>query len=488
MSIIIRLMLGIVSLVVVLGGVLVMRTVNFAPPKSAPIDLAAAIDIDANKAAQHLSEAIQFRTISHQNPAENDLSAWVGLRSWLITTYPKFHALAKREEIAGGALLYTWAGSDPSLAPIILMAHQDVVPVAKDAEALWKAPPFSGAIIDGAVWGRGAMDDKGSLIALMEALETMAAQGLSPKRTILVVSGQDEEVGGTGAQAVADLLRSRGVVAEFVLDEGLVVLTQHPISNAPAALVAVTEKGYATLRVTARAAGGHASSPPPNTAVGTLAKAIVAITSHPFAMTLQGPMLDGLLQIAPQAPFATRLALVNSWLLEPLIVKAASGTPSTAASLHTTIAPTMLEGSPKDNVLPSTAMARINYRLAAGDSVDSVINRAREVTKGLDVTLEWEGNPTPASAISSTDSMGYRTMAALNQDLFKAPTAPSIMIGGTDGRKFEGIAKDVYRYLPIELSLTDTAMYHGQNEHIGVDALAKIAKFYGRLINTTAMQ
>jgi carboxypeptidase PM20D1 len=148
----------------------------------------------------------------------------------------------------------------------------------------------------------------------------------------------------------------------------------------------------------------------------------------------------------------------------------------------------MLEGSPKDNVLPSTAMARINYRLAAGDSVDSVINRAREVTKGLDVTLEWEGNPTPASTISSTDSMGYRTMAALNQDLFKAPTAPSIMIGGTDGRKFEGIAKDVYRYLPIELSLTDTAMYHGQNEHIGVDALAKIAKFYGRLINTTAMQ
>ncbi len=487
MATFIRLFSLAILLVGLLASYLVLRTMNFVPPKGAPVELALAVQIDANRAAQHLSEAIRFQTVSHQNPADDDQSAWLGLRAWLINTYPKFHAIAKREELPNGALLYTWSGTDPGLPPIILMAHQDVVPVAKDAESLWKAPPFSGAIMDGAVWGRGSIDDKGSLIALMEAVETLAEKGTTPKRTVMIVSGQDEEVGGTGATAVAALLEQRGIKAEFVLDEGLVVLGQHPLSGTPAALVAVTEKGYATLRLTARAAGGHSSSPPPNTAVGSLAKGIVNITAHPFPMTLKGPMLEGLLQIAPQADFVTRMAVVNAWLFEPLIIKAASKAPSAAAGLHTTIAPTMLEGSPKDNVLPSAAIARINYRLSPEDSVDSVFERAREAVKGLDIDLQWEPGASGASAVSSTGSLGYRTIAALNQEIFSAPSAPSVMIGGTDGRKLEPVAKDVYRFLPVELSLTDTAMYHGQNEHISIDSLAKASGFYARLIATTAM-
>ncbi len=481
-----RLFLALVVAIGILATIVIIRTVNFAPPKGAPVDLASGPEINPDIAARHLSEAIQFKTVSHQNPADDDRAEWEKQRSWLITAYPKFHSVAKREVVGDGALLYTWTGSDASLAPMILMAHQDVVPVAADAASLWTSPPFSGAIVDGQIWGRGTLDDKGSLIAVMEAVEALAAQGATPKRTIIIASGQDEEVGGTGAAAIAKLLADRGIKAEFVLDEGLVVLKDNPISGSPAAMIGVTEKGYATLRVSAKAAGGHSSSPPKDLAVRTLAQAIVAITNHPFPMTVKGTMLEGLEQLAPMAPFTTRMAIANAWLFEPLIIKAASATPSVAASLHTTIAPTMLEGSPKENVLPSTAVARINYRLAPGTSIDAVMERARDATRNLDVELAWDREPTAASAVASTDSAAYRTMAALSRDLFGAPSAPAIMIGGTDGRRMEGLTTNIYRFLPIKLKLTDTTMYHGQNEHISVEDLANACRFYGRLMATMA--
>src|SRR5678816_3650729 len=167
-----------------------------------------------------------------------------------------------RDELASRTLVYTWPGSDPSLAPVVLMAHQDVVPVTPGTEGAWKHPPFSGAVADGAVWGRGSVDDKGSLIGTFEAIETLAKAGFRPKRTVIVVSGGDEEVVGQGARAAAAWLAARKIKAEFVLDEGLVVITDNPISRGKLAVIGTAEKGYATLRVTAPAPGGHSSAPP----------------------------------------------------------------------------------------------------------------------------------------------------------------------------------------------------------------------------------
>ena len=164
-----------------------------------------------------------------------------------------------------------------SLSPIILMAHQDVVPVTEGTEKDWKYPPFAGQVADGAVWGRGTIDDKGSLVALFEAAEALTAQGFAPKRTIYIISGHDEEVGGTGAKAAADLLASRKVKALFTLDEGSVVVTDAPVINGPAIMIGIAEKGYATLKVTAKATGGHSSMPPADLASISLAKAMVAI-------------------------------------------------------------------------------------------------------------------------------------------------------------------------------------------------------------------
>jgi carboxypeptidase PM20D1 len=479
-----------VAAVAVVAAVVAVRTVTYrAPGASGPAPaLTAAIPIDADRAAQHLSRAVQFKTISHQDAAEDDRSAWDAQRAWLVQTYPAFHAAARREIVGDGALIYTWKGSDPTLDPIILMAHQDVVPVADDTLRQWKAPPFSGQIKDGAVWGRGSIDDKGSLIALMEAAETLAARGFKPRRTLLIVSGNNEEVvRRTGGAAIAAAtLKARGVKALFALDEGSALVTDYPVTHGPLALIGVAEKGYGTLRVTARAAGGHSSAPPHDTAVTTLSRAIVAISDHPFPLRFAGPMADTLRAVASRLPWTARMAVANDWLFAPLLVRQIAATPVGAASLHTTIAPTMLSGSPKENALPSEAVARINYRIQPGDTAAAVIARARKAVGALKVEIAWDSPPVEASPISSTTAPGYRVIAALAGELGGAPVAPSLVTAGTDSRFMTPVARDVYRYQPVRFALKDVEMVHGLNEHLTVRDLHDMAEFYARLMATTA--
>ena len=184
--------------------------------------IAAATPVDQATAALHLSQSIQIQTISHQNKAENDWAEWDRLHAWLATTYPAAHAAMTREVIAGHTLVYTWTGSRPELAPIVLMAHQDVVPVTPGSEAAWTHPPFDGVVADGAVWGRGSIDDKGSLVTLFEALESVAAGGFKPVRTVIIVSGHDEEVRGVGGDGRGDHegRRLRGVEERAVGGRG----------------------------------------------------------------------------------------------------------------------------------------------------------------------------------------------------------------------------------------------------------------------------
>lgn len=276
-------LLGATAVVAVGAAVVAVRTVTFKPPTEAAlasVKVADTIAIDNARAAQHLSEAIRIPTVSHQDPAQNDPAQWEALHAWLANAYPAAARAMTRTVVAERTLVWQWQGSDPGLAPIILMAHQDVVPVAEGTEKDWRHPPFSGEIAEGAVWGRGSIDDKGSLIAIFEALDALAAHGFAPKRTIYVVSGQDEEAGGTGAVAAAQWLKARGVMALFTIDEGEVVLSDYPAAKGPVALIGVAEKGYATLRVTARAVGGHSSIPPKETGVITLARALIAISRH----------------------------------------------------------------------------------------------------------------------------------------------------------------------------------------------------------------
>jgi carboxypeptidase PM20D1 len=485
-----RVSLGLAALLAILVGVVLFRTFNYEPRAAADlgeVKLAPPVSVDVARAAEHLSLAVQIPTVRHQDPAEDRLDEWDRLHRLLATAYPSAHRAMTREEVASRTLVYTWTGSDPALAPVILMAHQDVVPVTPGTETDWKHPPFAGVIADGAVWGRGAIDDKGSLVGLFEAVELLARQGFRPRRTVILVLGGDEEAGGAGAPSAAALLKARGVTAEFVLDEGLLVIADNPLTGGRLAVIGAAEKGYATLKVTAKAPGGHSSAPPADGGgVVALSRAVTAISERQLPMAFRGPGADMVKAAAPHAPFLTRMAVANEWLFGPLLVPQVGATPAGAALLHTTIAPTMLRGSPKENVLPQDATAWINYRIAPGDSAAEVMARAKAAVRDLPVELAWDRPPNEPSPVSSTSSRGWKLVAAAAAEISGAPVAPSLVTAGTDSRYMTPVARDIYRFQPIELKLADVQMIHGTNEHLTLKNLERMVQFYARLIATAA--
>jgi carboxypeptidase PM20D1 len=477
------------GVVLVVAGVVAVRTATFKPPATvdpANVSLAPARPLDVAKAADHLAQAVRFQTVSHQDKADDQPAEWDKLHVWLQTTYPAAHKAMTREVIAGHTLVYAWTGSNPALAPIILMAHQDVVPVTPGSEGSWTHPPFDGVVAGGAVWGRGAIDDKGSLVTLFEALDGLAAGGFKPVRTVIIVSGHDEEVRGVGARAAASLLKSRGIKAQFVLDEGMAVVADHPVTGKPAAIIGTAEKGYATMKIVAPAVGGHSSAPPPETGVATLARAVLAVTGKPFPMKFAGPGADMLKAIAPHASLPVKVFAANTWLFSPLLVKVTAKTPAGAAMLHTTIAPTMLKGSPKENVLPQDATAWINYRIAPGDTSAKVMGQAKDAVGKLPVQLSWVKIPDEPSPISSTSSDAWKVLAGLAADESKAPVVPGLVTAGTDSRYLAPVAVDVYRFQPLLLKVDETKMIHGTDEHLTLANVERMVRFYQRLVETAA--
>jgi carboxypeptidase PM20D1 len=175
------LLIAVLLAAVVLGRALTLPSRQFA------VVPAPFLELDERAAAERLAASLRFETVSNQDPAQVSRAAFGAFRGWLAASYPRLHATLARQPIAQHSLLYTWQGSDPDLAPLLLLAHQDVVPVVDAAR--WTHPPFGGVIADGFVWGRGAIDDKASLVAICEAVEHLLAAGFAPTRTLLLAFG-----------------------------------------------------------------------------------------------------------------------------------------------------------------------------------------------------------------------------------------------------------------------------------------------------------
>lgn len=450
------------------------RSANRVPVPLAPLDF------DLQRAASRLGEAIRIRTIgSHEDP-QAGAGELTQFHDWLTQAYPAFHAQATRQVVGEGTLLYEWPGRDASLAPIILMAHQDVVPA--ETGDRWTFPPFSGEVTETAVTGRGAIDNKGSLVAMLEAAEALAVTGGQPARTVFFVFGHDEETRGEGAAAAARLLAERGVQADLVLDEGSIVVADHPVTGGAVALIGITEKGYATVRITARAEGGHASAPPRETAVAVLVRAVEAVLGNPFPRRYDGATRAMLEALAPEAPLPARVAIANPWLLRGVLVQQLGATPQGAAMLQTTVAPTMLAGAERENVLATDARATLNLRIAPGDTVESVLQHLRQSLDGLPVTLDLIGEGRDPAPVSPTDTEGYRLIAGLAHSLFGVSVAPAPVIAATDSRSMTAVSRHIYRFQPVQLTLAETQMIHGLDEQLRLDALEKMIRFYGALL------
>jgi carboxypeptidase PM20D1 len=453
------------------------------------VPAAPALAVDEAAAAERLAGAVRFRTVSYEAPSAASRDELTKLHGYLERSFPHAHAVLQREVVGGYSLLYTWPGRDPAAKPILLMAHQDVVPVAPGTEGSWHADPFGGEIRDGFVWGRGTWDDKGNLMAILEAVELLAAQGFAPRQTIYLAFGHDEENGGReGAAAIAALLAARGVRLDFVTDEGMLITEGiMPGLASPLALIGVAEKGSVTLRLTVREPPGHSSMPGPRSAIGALAAALAKLERTPLPAAIRGVPAQLLGTIAPEMGGAQRVVLSNLWLFGPLVTARLERSASTNAMLRTTTALTVVQGGNKENVLPGEAMALVNFRLLPGDSIAHVVDHARRTIHDERIRIEVAPGSSEASAVAATDSASYQLLNRTVRELFPGVlVAPGLMIGGTDSRHMAAIADNVYKFSPVRARAEDLARFHGTDERISIANYAELIRFYHRLISRAA--
>jgi carboxypeptidase PM20D1 len=483
-----KIALALLSVCVLLAAVVAANTLRHG---SRQIDVAPVppLKLDENAAAQRLAAAVRLRTISLDGGSAASAAEFRKLHALLKKSFPRAHAVLKRETVNELSLLYAWPGSDPAAKPIMLMAHQDVVPIAHGTERDWLADPFGGVIRDGFVWGRGAWDDKANLFAIFEAVETLAAAGFKPRQTVYIASGHDEEIGGEqGAKAIAALLQSRGVRLDFVIDEGLLI-TEGVLKglDKPVALVGTAEKGYLTLALAAKSRPGHSSMPPPETAIGMLSAALVRLEDRQMPAAIRGVAAEMFDTIAPEMNGVNRVLLSNLWLFGPVVKGQLEKAASTNAMLRTTTALTVVQAGNKENVLPGLAEAKVNFRILPGDSIDGVTAHVKAAVANEAVAVARSGHGNEPTAISPSAAPGYRLINRSIRELFPGTVvAPGLMIAATDSRHMAPIADAIYRFSPVRAKSEDLPRFHGTNERISVANHAELIRFYHRLLLNAA--
>lgn len=435
------------------------------------------------RAAENLSKAVRIRTISGgEDPHDEEFQAFHDL---LESAYPLTHGTLEKEVVGRAGLLYTWKGSDPDLRPLILAAHMDVVPVEPGTFDDWTHPPFDGVITDELIWGRGTMDCKGMLIAILEAVESLLAEGYRPGRSVLLAFGDDEEIGGMGgASKIADLLESRGVNPELVVDEGgALVDLGIPLFKRPVAAVGIAEKGYLTLALETEGEGGHSSMPPRHTAIGVLARALTRLEKHQFPPRVGEITRVSFNRLLPELPLYLRVALGNELLTRVMLKAMSRWFAPLSAMVRTTTAVTMIQGGTKDNVLPQEARATVNLRLLPGETCDSAIARVRKVVDDPRVSITVSGFSENPTRTSELDRPGFRILERTIRENFpEAVVLPYLVIGMTDSRHYGQICDSVFRFSPIRGGKEEKDLPHGTDERLRLDNFTELIDFYAGLI------
>jgi carboxypeptidase PM20D1 len=378
------------------------------PSRQLAVAAAKPVAVDAAAASARLGAAVRFKTIASDRDVDANASEFLALHAHLQESFPKLHAALTREVIGKYGLLYTWTGSDAQAAPIALLAHQDVVPIAPGTDGDWQVPPFSGVDQDGFVWGRGAWDDKGNLMAILEAVELRVAAGFRPRQTIYLAFGQDEEQGGErGAKQIAQLLKERGVRLRWVIDEGLLITEGAvPGLDRPAALIGVAEKGFLTVRLTANATPGHSSMPPVepgSSAIGMLGRALGRLESGQMPFVLGGVGRKSFEALAPEMNLTNRVLLSNLWLFAPLVESQLKQSPGANASFRTTTMP---------------ARPRTSFPAARPRSSTTACSRATAATPS---------SPTSCGRLPSRRSRSSASRRDRRRRAWRRSTAPAIV-------------------------------------------------------------
>jgi carboxypeptidase PM20D1 len=435
-------------------------------------------DTAEDRAVAKLQALIRIPTVSNRDPALVDTQAFDDFLVELERQFPLVHERLELTRISTHGLLFRWAGASDA-RPVVLMAHLDVVPV----EGEWQHPPFSGAVVDGRIWGRGTLDDKGQLVAVCEAAESLLEAGFTPAQDVWLSFGCDEEVSGVAAQEAVGELRRRGVRPWFVLDEGGAVASEaFPGVGAPIGVVGVTEKGVTSFELTVSGRGGHASTPAKWGPTARIARAITRIERSPMPASIPEPTVELFRRMAPHAPLPLRPLMAGAERIKPLLTRAllAAG-PEPASMVRTSFAVTTLSGSPALNVIAATAKAGVNVRIMVGDTVAGVLEHLRSTIKDdrVEIRVVEEHEPSPVSPRDEAFALIEATISELFPD---AVPAPYVMMAATDARHFTEICERVYRFAPFRMTKAQRQAIHSYDEHLGIDALLDGVRWYRTLI------
>ncbi|WP_116368134.1 M20/M25/M40 family metallo-hydrolase [Parahaliea mediterranea] len=429
----------------------------------------------ASPAADHLAAAIRLPTISHQDRSQIDYAPFDAFLRFASQSYPAVHRQLQRDIINHYSLLFTWPGSDPALAPVLFDAHYDVVPIEPGTEGDWRHPPFSGAIADGYIWGRGALDDKASVIATLEAMEQLVSSGYQPQRTLLFSFAHDEEIGGhEGAANIASHLASNNIELAYMIAEGGIIIEDNPqLPGRPMAMINLAEKTYATLTLTARGEGGHSSMPPKNNAIVTLSRALATLQDNPFEPELTAPVRLMLATLGEQEGGLKGFLMRNPWLGKPLLLSTMAEDRGTQGLVRSTTGITMFNAGVKENVVPQVAEAKVNFRLLPGTSVEQLIERVTRLIDNPDIEISserWKASPPTANI----DGPGYGVIRrAIADTAAQALPVPGMLMATTDTPHYRELAADIYRFHPITLKMEQADSVHGTNERISVDSIER---------------
>jgi carboxypeptidase PM20D1 len=480
-----RVLLVVVGVVLLLAVAIGVNTLRQGS-RQLQVPPAPPLAVDHPAVADKLAGTIRFRTVSSLADPEHNAAEFRKLHAHLQARFPRLHATLQRELVGGLSLLYTWPGTDPNAKPIALITHQDVVPIEPGTEGQWQAAAFAGEVRDGHVWGRGAWDDKGNLIAQMEAVEMLLNAGFRPRQTVYLISGADEEVGGLrGAQQIAQLLEARKVKLDFILDEGLFIAEGlMPGLAEPTALVGIAEKGYLSVVLKAKGTAGHASAPPPpgNTAIAKMSAALGRLDEEQLPAAMQGVAREMFETLAPEMGGFQRVALSNLWLFGPLVQRQLERSGGTNAMLRTTTALTIVQAGNKDNVIPGQAEAVVNFRILPGETRQSVLQHVRaKVGEGIELS-ELPGAVDP-TGVSPTQAPSYQLLQRTLRSLFPdVVVTPALYVAGSDSHHFTGLTDNIYRFSPVRVKPEDLSRLHGTNERISVANLGELVRFYHQLL------
>lgn len=498
------------SAIVLLIVVLVVNTLHHPFARLSATGQAPLIHAVSENSIRRFAGGLRFATVSNRDSAQVQWPVFDSFLVYLQQSYPRVFASLHDTLINKRAQVLHWPGKNSNLKPLLFMAHYDVVapgayedeehdagqaifnledtplpPATKEATA-WEYGPFSGTVTGGRIYGRGTLDMKGVLFGLLEAADSLLAQGFTPERDIYFSFGPDEEVGGLlGAAHVARHFKSRGLTFETIYDEGGIIAAPGTIKdlNQNVALIGCAEKGIVSYKIRVKGLGGHSSMPPLQTSAGMAGIIMQRLEQEQMPQRIIGP-IQGFLNVAGAGMgFVSKMAIANQWLFGNILLKQLEKAPPSNALTRTTTAITMLKGSDGANVLPQETEIIVNFRILPGETSQDVLRHIEKACRGFSVQISPYRTPVEPSRLSPDNGQGYEQLkATILQQYPGVIVTPYLTIGATDCKHMGDLSDRIYRFMPVLLTEGEQRSIHNFNEYISVENYGRMIGHYYRLI------